>query len=125
MTKQNFMNQWLQHFAPTLSKQQYMQYVSDQYIWHIFSWNLIESNGLLIGNAARQAFNETPKQQCICCDMFDGSGVYNGLPEQYNTAEKIDAELTEFYIVANDYSWTYIKTHEGDSCGPYFFRKTP
>jgi len=26
------------------------------------------------------------------------------------------------YVVAKDYSWTYIKTHENDLCGPYFMR---
>jgi hypothetical protein len=32
----------------------------------------------------------------------------------------IDRLCTEVYITAADFSWTYIKTHEGDCCGPYF-----
>ena len=37
-------------------------------------------------------------------------------------AKDVPEKLNEFYVVAKDYSWTYIKTHEGDLCGPYFMR---
>ena len=56
--------------------------------------------------------------------MYNKGGVTDKLSAQYDTAEKIDTELSEFYVVAKDYSWTYIKTHEGDLCGPYFLRKS-
>ena len=46
--------------------------------------------------------------------------VSDKLSPRFDTAEKIDSELIEFYVVAQDYSWTYIKTHEGDGCGHYF-----
>ena len=123
MTKQKYINQWLRHFAPNLSKDQFEKYIRDQYIWHVFSWELIEFDGLLVGNDARQAFDQAIKNDCICCDMFNGNGVTDSLSSNFNTAEKIDSNLNEFYVVAKDYSWTYIKTHEGDSCGPYFLRK--
>ncbi len=124
MTKQKFINQWLRHFAPGLTKDQFEKYVKDQFIWHVFSWELITFDRLLVGNDARQAFNQAIKTECICCDMYNGSGVTDKLSSQFDTAEKIDAELSEFYIVAKDYSWTYIKTHEGDMCGPYFLRRS-
>lgn len=123
MTKQKYINQWLRHFAPNLSKDQFEKYIRDQYIWHVFSWELIEFDGLLVGNDARQAFDQAIKNDCICCDMFNGNGVTDSLSSNFNTAKKIDSNLNEFYVVAKDYSWTYIKTHEGDSCGPYFLRK--
>ena len=123
MTKQKFINQWLRHFAPNLSENQFETYVKDQFIWHVFSWKLIKFNGLLTGDDARQAFDQTEKTNCICCDMFNGHGVTDNLSPQFDTAEKIDAELTEFYVVSQDYSWTYIKTHESDLCGPYFYKK--
>lgn len=124
MTKQKFNNQWLRHFAKNIPKNQIEQYVKDQYIWHIFSWKLIKTDNLLVGDDARQAFNQIQKHDCICCDMFGSNGVTNNLSDEYDTAEKIDEKLTEFYVVAKDYSWTYIKTHEGDFCGPYFLRNT-
>lgn len=122
MSKQKFINQWLRHFAHSLTKEHFEKHVKDQYIWHVFSRNLVEPGELLVGNAARQAFDQTPKTDCICCDMYNNGGVTDKLPPQYDTAEKIDAELVEFYVVAKDYSWTYIKTHEGDLCGPYFLK---
>lgn len=63
-----------------------------------------------------------PKNDLICCDMFGNTGVSDMLSPCYDTAEKIDKELSEFYVVSKDYSWTYIKTHEGDLCGPYFLK---
>jgi hypothetical protein len=122
MTKQKFINQWLRHFAQGINKSQYEKYVKDQYIWHVFSWELIKPDGLLTGDAARQAYNEAVKTDCIFCDMFNNGGVTDKFSPQYDTAEKIDENLTEFYVVAKDYSWTYIKTHECDLCGPYFLR---
>ena len=122
MSKQKFIHQWLRHFAQGINKDQYEKYVKDQFIWHIFSWELVKPDGLLIGDAARQAYNEAEKAACIFCDMYNNGGVTNRLSTQYNTAEKIDENLTEFYVVAKDYSWTYIKTHECDLCGPYFLR---
>ena len=124
MTKQKFTNQWLRHFAQGIHKDQYEKYVKDQYVWHVFSWELIKPDSLLVGNDARRAFDKIEKNDCICCDMFGSNGVTNKLSSEYDTAEKIDQKLTEFYVVAQDYSWTYIKTHEGDLCGPYFLRTT-
>ena len=122
MTKQKFTNQWLRHFAKGVTKKHIEQYVKDQFIWHVFSWELIKPDGLLVGNDARRAFDKIEKNDCICCDMFGSDGVTNNLSDEYDTAEKIDEKLTEFYVVAKDYSWTYIKTHESDVCGPYFLR---
>ena len=124
MTKQKFINQWLRHFAQGINKNQYEVYIKDQYIWHVFSWELIKPDGLLFGEAARQAYNDAMKTECIFCDMYNNGGVADKLSPQYDTAEKIDENMTEFYVVAKDYSWTYIKTHECDLCGPYFLRNT-
>ena len=124
MTKELFKNQWLRHFAKDVDKKDIEEHVKGQFIWHVFSWELIKPDGLLVGNDARRAFDKIEKNDCICCDMFGSNGVTNKLSNEYDTAEKIDQKLTEFYVVAQDYSWTYIKTHEGDSCGPYFLRIT-
>jgi hypothetical protein len=122
MTKQKFINQWLRHFAPTLSKADMGKHIKGQSIWHVFSFKLVASDGLLVGDAARSAFNQTDKSNCICCDMFGSEGVTDTLPSCFDSAEKIDAQLSEFYVVSKDYSWTYIKTHEGDLFGPYFLK---
>jgi len=124
MTKQKFINQWLRHFAKGVTKKQIEQYVKDQFIWHIFSYELIKPASLLDGDDARRAFDQIEKNDCICCDMFGSNGVTNKLSNRFDTAKKIDAEMLEFYVVASDYSWTYTKTHEDEFCGPYFLRNT-
>lgn len=42
------------------------------------------------------------------------------LTAKLNTANALD-KMTEIYVVAPDFSWTYIKTHES-MCGPYFMK---
>ena len=124
MTKQKFTNQWLRHFAKGVAEKQIEQYVKDQFIWHVFSWEHVKNENRLVGDDARQAFDAADKSEVICCDEYGGEGVKDRLPTRYNTAEKIDKWTVEFYVVAKDYSWTYIKTHECDLCGPYFYKIT-
>ena len=113
MTKQRFINQWLRHFVPGLRRKDYENYVENQFIWHIFSFGILRPEGLLEGEEASGAFDRMEKENCICCDMFDNGGVMASLPADYDTAAKIDGALSEFYVVAGDYSWTYLKTHSG------------
>lgn len=120
MTKQKFIHQWLRHFAPGLSKPQYDKYVKNQFIWHVFSFNLLPSGNLLVGDAARHAYDMAEKSNCIFCIMFGKSGVTDTFTSCFDSASTIDAKFTELYVIAKDFSWTYIKTHEGDFCGPYF-----
>ena len=122
MTKEKFINQWLRHFAQGLSKKDFEAYVKGQYIWHVFSFPLLEYNTLLTGDEARKAFDKIDKSNCICCDMFGTEGVTDTLAPDCCTAATIDLRYREFYVVASDYSWTYIRTHEDGLCGPYFLK---
>ena len=121
MTKQQFVNQWLRHFASDISKADRKQYVDGQFIWHVFSWKLIPEGNYLTGEAARRAYNAKEKTDRVFCDRFGDGGVTDQLSDRTETAEKIDAGFSELYVAAKDWSWTYIKTHEGDVCGPYFY----
>ena len=56
--------------------------------------------------------------------MYGQNGATDKMLDEYNSSKEIDSKMTELYVVAKDYSWTYIKTHEGDLCGPYFLRTT-
>ena len=107
MTKQKFINQWLRHFAHGINKNQYKKYVEDQYIWHVFSWELIKPDGLLIGDAARQAYNDAMKTECIFCDIYNNGGVTDKLSPQYDTAEKIDENTTVSQSKSRPLSATY------------------
>ncbi len=122
MTKQKFANQWLRHFAKDIDKKKLQKSYVDQYIWHIFSFRLLEKGSFLEGDAARHAYDSIDKSNCIFCDMFVKNGVTDKALDEYATAASIDSNVTELYVVAKDYSWTYIKTHECDLCGPYFMK---
>ena len=54
--------------------------------------------------------------------MYGQNGATDKMLDEYNSSKEIDSKMTELYVVAKDYSWTYIKTHENDLCGPYFMR---
>ena len=123
MTKQKFINQWIRHFAKNVSSKDIDSYVKNQYIWHIFSWDLLCRDTFLVGDEARQAYDKEDKSNCIFCETF-GSGVSEAMKEDYISSKSIDMNVTELYVVSKDYSWTYIKTHEGDLCGPYFMKLT-
>ena len=121
ISKQKFINQWLRHFAGDVNKDKLKQYVADQYIWHVFSFELLDKGSFLIGDSARQAYDNADKNDCIFCDMFGRKGVTDKLQEEYCSAAQIDTQIDELYVVAKDNSWTYIKTHES-RCGPYFVK---
>lgn len=121
MTKQRFINQWLRHFARGVSKSDLQKYVIDQYIWHVFSCDLLSPGSFLEGEEARAAYDAMDKSSCIFCDMFGPRGVSYTVADEYKTAERIDS-VTELYVVSKDFSWTYIKTHEDGLCGPYFMK---
>ena len=121
MTKKQFINQWLRHFARDIQKETLTGHCCEQHMWHVFSFGLLPNDSFLIGSAAQEAFDNADKADCICCDLYGSGGVTNVLSPMLNTAAKIDTNITEFYVVSADYRWTYIKTHEPNS-GPYFYK---
>ncbi len=122
MSKNKFTNQWLRHFAASVEKDALENYVRDQYIWHVFSFNLLNETAFLTGDAARKAYDDADKSNCIFCNQFGSEGVTDRVVADYLSAQSIDANVTELYVVAKDFSWTYIKTHENNACGPYFMK---
>ena len=123
---QDFEKKWLSSFANGIDKKDIQKYVvsTGNYIWHIFSWKLLPQGSYLVGDEARKAYNNLSKQQRECALFIEpfGDGKSFSVSAQNSAAEKLD-DYTEIYVAAADFSWTYIKTHEGDWCGPYFYRK--
>ncbi len=122
MRLKEFKKEWLLHFATNISKRDIENKVvkTGNYIWHIFSWELVNSNDYLTGEKARHTFNKTNKANAWYIIPFERNASVRILNFENITAEQLDEE-NEIYIVARDFSWTYIKTHEDDLCGPYFY----
>ena len=89
-------------------------------LWHLFTWGEVPC---LKGEDARKAFDELQYEEAI--RFYDG---YAGHIEKASVIEKITAKAvdkdkaSDVYIVAKDFSWTYVRTHEEGWCGPYFCR---
>lgn len=122
MSKQKFINQWLRHFAKNIDNKDIEKCYVKDFIWHIFSYELSEKGSFLVGDDARAAYDTAIKSDCIFCEMYGQNGVTDKMLSEYSSSKEIDSKVTEIYVVAKDYSWTYIKTHENDLCGPYFMK---
>lgn len=123
MTKNEFFNKWLSVFAANISKEDVEKYIVSygNYIWHAFSWELLDQNDYLVGDAAREAYDSIDKSDAICIRWWFDDDRTEDLPCDLHTAEALE-KLTEVYVVSKDFQWTYIKTHES-ACGPYFMKR--
>ena len=121
MTKNEFYSAWLSHFANGISKKNIEKYVvsARNYLWHVFSWELLDKKVFLSGDSAKQAYDQIDKRNTLYIDWFEDDETKK-LTTKLSTAKALD-EMTEIYVVDSDFSWTYIKTHES-MCGPYFMK---
>ena len=110
-------DRWLDAFAAHVSEADLGKYViaEGNNLWHIFSWNLVPH---LAGDEARQALDALDTQNAY---LF-----YEGLwydAAYIKAAGQVDSKFFEdkhdLYLVDNDFTWTYVHTHE-ETCGPYF-----
>jgi hypothetical protein len=111
-------NKWLAIFGESVDEELINKHVTSDgnYLWHIFTWGEVTS---LKGDEAKNAFNALEYTEAI--------KFYGGYSNQINnvsvvlklSASAIDNDpASDVYIVATDYSWTYVRTHE-DGLGPY------
>ena len=121
MTKNEFFSTWLRRFANGISSEKIEKYVvsTGNYLWHVFSWELLDEKVFLTGNSARKAYDKIDKHNALYIDWFEDNETKN-LTAKLSTANALD-EMTEIYVIASDFTWTYIKTHES-MCGPYFMK---
>ena len=122
MDEQKLMEKWLSVFGKGVDKTLIAEHVTSHgnLLWHLFTWGSVPC---LSGDEARAAFDALEYTEAI--RFYDG---YAGHIEKVSTVEKLSAKRVDkdkgfdVYIVAKDFSWTYVRTHE---CwlGPYFCRK--
>ena len=121
MTRSEFYSAWLSHFAKGVSRENIEKYVvsNRNYLWHVFSWELLDKKVFLSGDSAKQAYDQIDKHNTLYIDWFEDDETKK-LTTKLSTAKALD-EMTEIYVIDSDFSWTYIKTHES-MCGPYFMK---
>ena len=117
----DFEKEWLYHFANHVSKSLLRKKVTGRgnFLWHIFSWEIIDKDKYLIGDGARKEFDKVDKSKAKYFSLWEDEPSLKFLEKKMDS-EYID-KFSEIYVVASDWSWTYMKTHE-EECGPYFYR---
>ena len=116
-------NRWLSHFAEGVDKKMIKQHVTSDgnFLRHIFTWCEVPC---LEGDEARKTFDALEYTEAI-----RATGGYSNRVKKCANVGKISAQdvdndpAGDVYIVAKDYSWTYVRTHEEGLFGPYFCRR--
>ena len=128
MTLKEFEEKWLTSFTAGIPQKQIEKHVTSRgnHIWNVFSWKLLPEGSFLVGDEAREAYNQLSHRERETALFIEPFG--QKFPESFSltwqesSAYHLDQRI-EVFVAAKDFSWTYIKTHEGDHCGPYFYRK--
>ena len=113
---------WLSVFGEGVDKNLINDHVTSygNHLWHLFTWGNVPC---LSGNEARSVFDVLQYTEAI---RFYGG--YSNHINEISIVEKLSADSvdkdkgSDVYIVAKDFSWTYIRTHESD-LGPYLCLK--
>ena len=72
MTKTEFYNKWLASFGIGISKKNLEKYVvsTGNLLWHIFSFELVDSKKFLIGDEAKVAYDKIEKNGALYIPLF-------------------------------------------------------
>ena len=123
LSDEALMEKWLSAFGKGVDKNIMEEHVTSygNLLWHLFTWGKVPC---LQGDDARKAFDELQYEEAI--RFYDG---YSSHIEKASVIGKITAKAvdkdraSDVYIVAKDFSWTYVRTHEEGICGPYFCKR--
>lgn len=125
MSEYELIEKWISVFGKGVAPNLIDAYITPPHgtLWHLFTHTNIPHAS---GDDARKAFDDLQYAEAYM--FFQGYCVT--LPEAMSTgrtsADEVDGmREIEIYIVAADFSWTYVRTHEGDSFGPYFCKAAP
>lgn len=118
-------NKWIEKFAGNLTERERKEISIDNHLWHIFSYR---KKDCLEGEDAVEAFNNLRKKGYYVFfdyDIYtyeDFFGYENKVFEVFgwNKMKAEDFSCDDIYIVDKEFTWTYVYTHEGFWCGPYF-----
>lgn len=125
---------WVKSFLPVgtdgeLQKKAYDLCVENKkcstFLWHIFSFGIIESE-----ENPTEKFDSINKKNCTLLFETGLKDIAINMSNAERIKERDIVKLCEnvtgwsdFVITANDFSWTYSRTHEDGWCGPYFYKK--
>ena len=100
-----------------LKKVKKICYGSSAYLWHLFSFELVE---FIEKEEAQEKFNKVNKDVVLLFDNIEN--VAYELKDVTILTAKFLEEWTDVTIVDSEFSWTYSKTHEY-ALGPYYYER--
>lgn len=110
---------WLDAFGCGVNQKNIVDHVLSygNLLWHLFSYKYTTC---LEGKAARTEFDKLDYSEALLfCDGYSGN-ISDITDVGKITALDVDnVPCGDVYVVAKDFSWTYVRTHE-KYCGPYF-----
>ncbi|MBO5141803.1 MAG: DUF4275 family protein [Clostridia bacterium] len=118
MNDRELIEKWISVFGNSVDKQLIEEHVTSygNHLWHLFTWGNVTC---ISGDEARKEFDALKYTEAI--RFYDG---YSNHIEKISVVEKLSSnevdkdKHSDVYIVAKDFSWTYIRTHEFE-LGPY------
>ena len=118
-------NKWIEIFAGNLTERERKEIRRDNHLWYAFN---SEKKDYLEGEDAVEAFNNLRKKGYYVFfdyDRYDDEDLFgyeNKVFEVFgwNKMKAEDFSCGDIYIVDKEFTWTYVYTHEGFWCGPYF-----
>ena len=124
ITLRKFKSMVIKEYASEVPQDKLYKYVlsNGNYIWHLFSWELLNADKYLEGEEAKKAYDLCDKSNAIVYAETP-KGEFFKIMDIYKTSKDIE-EQGEVYVFAEDMSWVYINTHEESiGLGPYFIKK--
>lgn len=116
-----YKQEWFNNFVPMEKQEKAINsFCFDKdgfcgYLWHVFSYEILSC---LKKSKAKNTFNELDKQGAVLLVNID-EVAYRVKDVCKIKAQDLDF-LDDIILTAQDFSWTYAKTHEA-TCGPYFY----
>ena len=118
MDNHEFIEKWISVFGNGVDKKLIEDHVTSygNHLWHLFTWGNVTC---ISGDEARKSFDALEYKEAI--RFYDG---YSNNIDKISVVEKLSSnevdkdKHSDVYIVAKDFSWTYIRTHEFE-LGPY------
>jgi len=88
------------------------------YLWHAFSYEYVPCTD---GDDARIEFNKCNRGKAVVLMEKEKIGFVLDISDGI-MAEELE-EFGDIYVTHENFDWTYVHTHEGDHCGPYFWSR--
>jgi len=123
MDSDAFWKKWQENFCPQVIRDQLADCCKNGLYWQVFPFFMKADARLSSGEEAKVAYSQANKEGAFCIRTYNYKDTETfPLSEKYFDVKKAN-RVHELYVVASDWSWTYVSTHENDWFGPYFCKR--